>query len=44
MLQELKEQMNLLKREVDCCDQLGAKATARLEKQIEETKKREIPK
>lgn len=39
---EIKEQMELLKREVDCCDQLGTKATARLERQIQETKRPEI--
>lgn len=40
---EIKEQMELLKREVDCCDQLGKKATVRLERQIQETKKRKLP-
>jgi len=40
---EIKEQMELLKREVDCCDQLGKKAAVRLERQIQETKKRKLP-
>lgn len=40
---EIKEQMELLKREVDCCDQLGKKATIRFERQIQETKKRKLP-
>lgn len=39
---ELREHLELLKREVDCCDQLGKKATARLERQIQETKRREV--
>lgn len=41
---ELKENLELLKREVDCCDQLGKKATVRLERQIEETKERRVSK
>ena len=41
---EIKEQMELLKREVDCCDQLGEKAAARLERQIQETKERKLSK
>jgi hypothetical protein len=41
---ELKENMELLNREVDCCDQLSKKATVRIEKQIQETKERRISK
>ena len=41
---ELKENLELLKREVDCCDQLGKKAAVRLERQIQETKERRVSK
>ena len=39
---ELKAQMEFLRREVDCCDQLGTKAAARIERQIQETKERKV--
>ena len=39
---ELKENLELLKREVDCCDQLGKKAAVRLERQIQEIKERKV--
>ncbi len=41
--QDLKAQIELLRREVDSDVQSGAKATARLKRQIEETKERKIP-
>jgi len=40
--QDLKAQIELLRREVDSHVQSGAKTTARLERQIQETKRPEI--